>query len=283
MKNQEHSILVVALSRKRTHTRNKHKENKTYSPILRIALLFLTMVLVLGCNSEDASDCFQTSGDMITRSVILPAFTSVRIDNDVSIEITQGDTQQITVETRANLWSDLAFFVEEDTFIAQNNNDCNFFREARQTTVKLTIPNLVDIKNNSFGEVRSNGTLFFPDLRLESITTPGLPSVNKSGDFILDVVCDNFRVLANGNSDFFITGSTEMANINFSDEFPLFQGDDFIIQDLTFRHVGAAPMIVHPINSITGEIRATGDVIARNEPPTVNVEELFSGQLIFQD
>lgn len=248
-----------------------------------IVLLLMAIPLFLSCNSEDASDCFQTSGDMITRSVSLPTFTKVRIDNDVSIEITQGNTQEITIETRANLWSDLAFFVEGDTFIAQNNNDCNFFREALHTTVKLTTPNLVDIKNNSFGEVRSNGTLNFPNLRLESRTTVGLPSVNKSGDFILDLTCGNFTVVANGNSDFFISGTTDTANIVFSDEFPLFKGDDFLIQDLTLRHVGAAPMIVHPVNSITGEIRATGDVIARNEPPIVDVQELFTGQLIFED
>lgn len=246
-------------------------------------LLLVAIPLFISCNSEDASDCIQTSGDRITRSVSLPTFTKVRIDNDVSIEITQGDTQQITVQTRENLWSDLVFFVEGDTFIAQNNNDCNFFREALQTTVKLTTPNLVNIKNNSFGEVRSNGTLSFPNLRLESTTTAGLSSVNKSGDFILNVACTDFRVVANGNSDFFISGTTDTANIIFSDEFPLFQGDDFLIQDLTFRHVGAAAMIVHPINSITGEIRATGDVIARNEPPTVAVQEFFTGQLIFED
>lgn len=259
---------------------------KNFWPKLNTSLSLLLLIVILlfiSCNDEDATDCLQTSGDPITRSIELPAFTRVRIDNDVSIEITQGDTQEITIETRANLWSDLAFFVEDDTFIAQNNNDCNFFREALETTVKLTTPNLEDIKNNSFGEVRSNGTLHFPNLRLESITTPGLPSVNKSGDFILDVACTSFRVVANGNSDFFISGTADTANIIFSDEFPLFQGDNFFIQDLSFRQVGAAPMIVYPINSITGEIRATGDVIARNEPPIVNVQELFTGELIFED
>lgn len=247
------------------------------------SLLLLVTVILSACNSEDATDCLQTDGDPIIRSISLPAFTRVRIDNDISIEITQGDTQEITIETRANLWSDLAFFVDENTFIAQNNNDCNLFREAKQTTIKLTTPNLDFIKNNSFGEVRSNGTLSFPTLSLESRTTVGLPSTNKSGDFILVLDCIDFFVSANGNSDFFISGNTQNANIVFSDEFPLFQGDQFLIQDLTFRHTGAAPMIVNPQNSITGEIRATGDVISHNEPPIIDVQELFTGKLIFED
>lgn len=250
---------------------------------LPLSLAMSLLIILTSCNSEDATDCLQTDGEAITRSITLPEFTRVRIDNDVSIEITQGDTQSITVETRANLWNDLAFKVEDDTFIAQNNNDCNLLREFKQTTVKLTIPNLVFIKNNSIGEVRSSGTLNFPVLRLESVTTIGLPSVNKSGDFILDIDCDSFFVLANGNSDFYITGNSQEATINFSDEFPLFDGGELIVQDLIIRHAGAAPMIVNPQNSITGEIRATGDVIARTEPPIEDVVELFTGRLIYQN
>jgi len=71
-------------------------------------------------------------------------------------------------------------------------------------------------------------------------------------------------------------------NINFSDEFPTLYGEDLIAQNVVVRHVGAAPMIVNPQASITGEIRATGDVIAKNEPPVVNVVELFTGRLLFE-
>lgn len=249
---------------------------------LRYTVL-LSLVLLASCNSEDTIDCLQTNGDRITRSVQLPVFTALRIDNDLSIEITQGDTQQISIETRENLWSNLAFFIEDNTFIARDNNSCNLFRDGKQTTIKLTTPNLNFIKNNSSGEVRSNGTLNFPSLRLESVTTIGLEDVNKSGDFFLDVNSENLRIVANGNSDFFISGNALSANISFSDEFPLLEASNLIVQDLSIRHAGAAPMIVNPQNSITGQIRATGDVIARNLPPIVAIEELFTGKLIFED
>ena len=253
---------------------------KRYLFIVTLSLLLITLS---SCDSENAPDCFQLDGDPITRSVTLPSFTRVRIDNDINIEITQGDTQEIIIETRDNLWSDLAFFVEGNTFIARNNNGCNLFRETKLTTVKLTTPNLIFIKNNSFGEVHSNGMLDFPNLRLESITTPSLEDVNKTGDFFLDLNCENLIVVANGNSDFFLSGNSLNANIIFSDEFPSLDGSNLTIQDLTIRHVGAAPMIVNPQNSITGVIRATGDVISLNRPPIVDVDELFTGRLIFED
>ncbi|MFT5890862.1 MAG: hypothetical protein ACI9Y7_000960 [Dokdonia sp.] len=244
------------------------------------ALLFIT--LSYGCDSEDAIDCLQTDGDPITRTLELPFFDKVRTENDMRLEITQGNTQSITIETRENLFNDLVFKVEDDTFIMQNQNGCNLVRNFGRTLVRITVPNLTLIKNSATYEIRSNGTLTFPRVRLESVTTPGLDSPNKTGDFFLDFQSDRILIVANGMSDFYITGTTEELDINFSDEFPTLFAGDLIAQDVIVRHVGAAPMIVNPQASITGEIRATGDVIAKNQPPIVDVEELFTGRLIFE-
>ncbi|MFC4635726.1 head GIN domain-containing protein [Dokdonia ponticola] len=249
----------------------------------RILAAFLFIAILLpSCNSEDANDCLQTDGDAITRTIELPFFDKVRTENDIRLEITQGATQSITVETRENLFNDLVFKVEDDTFVMQNKNGCNIFRDFGQTLVRITVPNLRFIKNSATNEIRSNGTLTFPQVRLESITTPGVDNPNKTGDFFLDFQSERIVIVANGMSDFFISGTTDELNVIFSDEFPTLYGEDLIAQDVIVRHVGAAPMIVNPQESITGEIRATGDVIAKNQPPIVDVEELFTGQLIFE-
>jgi hypothetical protein len=39
-------------------------------------------------------------------------------------------------------------------------------------------------------------------------------------------------------------------------------------------------MILKPIQSISGKILNTGNVILKNNPPIINVEQLFSGHLI---
>lgn len=257
---------------------------KAYLPKARRTLtasLFIA-TLLLSCNSEDANDCLQTDGDALTRTIELPFFNKVRTENDIRLEITQGATQSITVETRENLFNDLVFKVEDDTFVMQNKNGCNVFRDFGQTLVRITVPNLTLIKNSATYEIRGNGTLSFPSVRLESVTTPGVDNPNKSGDFFLDFQSENIQIVANGMSDFHISGTTENLNINFSDEFPTLFGENLIAQDVIVRHVGAAPMIVNPQESITGEIRATGDVIAKNQPPIIDVEELFTGQLIFE-
>ena len=54
------------------------------------------------------------------------------------------------------------------------------------------------------------------------------------------------------------------------------------MQDLSVLHRGTNKFIVNPQQSIRGEIRSTGDVISVNQPPIVEVEEFFTGRLIFQ-
>jgi hypothetical protein len=41
-------------------------------------------------------------------------------------------------------------------------------------------------------------------------------------------------------------------------------------------------MILYPIQSIKGEIRSSGNVIAKNRPPIVKVETFYTGRLIFE-
>jgi len=248
----------------------------------RILVMLLLTTLLYSCDSEDANNCIQTDGDAITRTIELPFFDKVRTENDIRLEITQGDIQSVTIETRENLFNDLVFKVEDDTFIMQNKNGCNIFRDFGRTLVRITVPNLTFIKNSSTYEIRSNGTLIFPNVTLESITSLDVESANKTGDFFLNFQSERIVIVANGMSDFHISGTTNNLNVIFSDEFPKLYGENLIAQDVIVRHVGAAPMIVNPQESITGQIRATGDVIAKNQPPIVNVTELFTGRLLFE-
>ncbi len=42
-------------------------------------------------------------------------------------------------------------------------------------------------------------------------------------------------------------------------------------------------MIINAQQSLIGEIRGTGDVILVNTPSVIDVEQFYTGQLIFED
>jgi hypothetical protein len=57
---------------------------------------------------------------------------------------------------------------------------------------------------------------------------------------------------------------------------------NFEVQNLNIYHRSSNKMIVNPQQSIRGEIRSVGDVIAVFQPLVVEVEQFYTGRLIFE-
>ena len=151
------------------------------------------------------------------------------------------------------------------------------------TKVFVTAPNITEIRNSSAYDVVGEGILNFPNLTLVSNSSAGPETIRKSGDFYLNINSEEFRVIANGQSVFYITGNAEKATLSFEDEMPRFEGKDFIINELAVFQRSANKMIVNPQQSIIGKILATGDIISYNRPQLIDVKELFTGRLLFED
>ncbi|WP_114491308.1 head GIN domain-containing protein [Candidatus Ulvibacter alkanivorans] len=249
---------------------------------MKYKIVVALVVLFSSCNSEDAWDCLQTTGPVVSQEFELANFDKVSIENDITLIVKQGP-QQLRIETGENLLPDISVSLDGETLRIKNNNKCEFVREYETTTVYLTAPNLTEIRNSSYRNVRSDGVLQYPVLSLVSNTTAGPEDVAKGGDFILEVECEQFFVAANGQSLFVISGFSEKATIGFEDEIPRFDGADFIVNDLNVFQRSANTMTVNPQERIRGKIYGTGDVISLNRPPIVDVEEFFTGRLIFQD
>lgn len=247
--------------------------------IIYIAIL----IGFISCNSEDVSDCFQSEGTIIQEEINVGYFNKIRIEDDVTLVIKQALEQEVVIETGENLLNDVAVFIEEETLVIQDNNGCNLSRDYGVTKAFVSVSNLIEIRNSSTEEVISDGLISFPELKLVSNSTGNIEDTHKSGDFILHLENESLIVNANGQSVFYITGKTNRARINFGDEWPRFEGEDFIINNLTIFQRSATLMKVNPLEKITGEIRGTGNVISMNRPPIVEVEEFFSGTLIFLD
>lgn len=249
-----------------------------------LPISFIVLITV-SCDSENANDCLQTDGDTITYIETVATFTEIQLEDDIQLILKEGPEQEVIIETGENLVSDLVIKVEEETLVLQNNNGCNFLRDFGKTIVTVTSPNITFIRQASSFPIRSEGTLSYPSLTIWSNTNPNALNIddpNKSGEVQLSLDVEQLNISANGSSNFILDGNADNASMVFSDEFPQMDARDLIVQDITLRHVSAAQMVVNPINSISGQIRATGDVIAVNRPTTVDVETFFTGSLIFE-
>lgn len=248
--------------------------------IIYIAILFLVFA---SCEIDNVSDCFQSTGSIITTEMEVGPFTKLRFENDISVILKQDSIQKVYLETGENLLSNIEVKVEDGVLIIKDNHGCRLTREYGVTKAFISVPNLTEIRNSSPRDITSDGVLNFPNLTLISNTTGNIEGSNKSGDFRLQVDCENFNVSANGQSIFYITGKTKNASLSFSDEWPRFEGEDFSIETLSFSQRSATYMKVFPENKVSGQIRGTGDVILVNRPDIIEVEEFFTGRLIIED
>jgi len=247
-------------------------------------LFFVCLVfLLLSCDSETGWDCVQAAGSKVSKEYLVSDFTKIRIEDDVTLYLKQGDSTKIILETGENLLSDISVSVEDGTLVVKDHNNCNLVRDYGITKVFVTTPNITEIRNSSAYDVIGEGVLQFPRLTLVSNSSVGPETIRKGGDFYLNIICEEFRVNANGQSTFYITGTAEKANLSFADEMPRFEGENFTIDELTVFQRSANKMIVNPQQSIIGKIVATGDIISYNRPPLVDVKELFTGRLLFED
>jgi len=245
-------------------------------------LLSCFMSLWMSCDNPDASDCLKTVGDEVERVTELPVFERVLVNRDVELFINQGPTHEARIITGENLINGVTAEVIDGQLIVTNYNTCNWVRDYGVTKVYITAPNLTEIRISSQFAVNSMGVLNFPELTLLSEDF-NLPNALAIGDFHMNIQSQKLRVVSNNISSFHIEGLVDELEVEFYGGLGRFEGGALVSDHVTIFHRGSNDMIVHPRQSLKGEIRGPGDVIAVHKPPTVEVEQVYTGRLIFQE
>ncbi|MEH6535365.1 MAG: head GIN domain-containing protein [Psychroserpens sp.] len=249
---------------------------------MKKGLYILFTVLLLSCNGENVPDCFQNAGDIIEKEFDVEAFTKITAFQRVELIITDAPTQSVTVQTGEYLMDDIEVRVIDGRLELYNNNSCNLTRNYGVTKVFVNVPNLTEIRNASGLPVRSEGVLNYDTLQLYSEDFTNEDAFNVDGEFHLELQCNILKIEVNGLSSMFLNGETENLNIRFVAGDARFEGRNLIAQNVNIFQRSSNDMIINAQQSLTGEIRSTGDVIVVNTPPIVDVEQFYTGQLIFE-
>jgi hypothetical protein len=242
----------------------------------------LSLIILIACDSESAGDCFQTKGAAVQQEVVVTSFEKILVNRDVELIVKEGIDYEVVIETGENLLNDVKAIVIDNELQLSDNNTCNYLREYGITKVFVTAPNITEIRNSSQNEVSSNGILNYNNINLicEDFNAPGSFTV---GDFRMQLNSSRLSVGSNNISSFYISGQVDDLFIGFYSGAGRFEGENLIADNIYVYHRGSNDMIVNPQISLTGELRGTGNLISINNPPTVEVEQLYTGQLIFDN
>ncbi|WP_435624799.1 head GIN domain-containing protein [Flagellimonas sp.] len=241
------------------------------------------LLLLFSCNGENVPDCFQNAGDLVRVEVDVPDFTTITVFEKLNLVVRQGAEQRVEIESGEFLLNEISAEVENGRLVVRNDNGCNFFRDFDISTVYVTSPNITEIRSSTGLLVSSDGVLSYPNLTLltESFINPESETTDGSFDLNLDV--GQLSIVVNGIAFFQIDGLAENLNINVAAGDSRIEAENLIAQNVTLNHRGTNNIFVNPQQSLSGVIRGTGDVISFNRPPSVDVEEIFNGRLIFRE
>lgn len=242
-------------------------------------LIYIIIIVFFACDKEDANDCFQTEGEIIQQEVAVSQFQKILVNKDIELIISQGGDYEVIVETGSNLINDIKVEIVGEELRLSDNNSCNFVRGYGITKIHVIAPNITEIRSSTQFDISSEGELNFDNLILISEDSNASDSYTV-GDFRLTTNSNTLRVVSNNISSFYIDGITESLIVGFYSGTGRFEGEDLLAKHIDVFHRGSNDMIVHPIESLSGELRGTGDLITVNQATTVNVEQYYSGQLI---
>jgi hypothetical protein len=247
---------------------------------MKYCTYIVILIALLACDSENTVDCLQTVGKTVQQEIEVESFNKILVNRDITLVVKHASTHSVLVETGSNLLNDVVVKVDNNKLILTDNNTCNFVRDFGVTKIIVSTPTLLEIRTSTQYPITSEGVLGFENLTLisENFNMPGTFTV---GDFDLQINSNSLTVLSNGLSAFYLRGTVNNLSLSFFSGQARFEGADLMAQNIEVFHRGSNDMVVNPQQSITGSIVATGNVIAKNQPPVVDVEELFNGRLIF--
>jgi hypothetical protein len=248
--------------------------------MIKKVIYILSLMFIVACNSEDASDCFQTEGNIVQQEVVVSSFEKILVNRDIELIVKQGPEYKVVIETGENLLNDVIATVVNNELQLSDYNSCNYVRDYGITKVYVTTPNITHIRNSSQYEVSSDSVLTFSQLNLisEDFNASGSFTV---GDFRLQINNDKLNIVSNNISSFYISGTTNDLFVGFYSGAGRFEGESLIAQNIDVFHRGSNDMVVNPQILLSGELRGTGNLISVNQPPTIDVEQFYTGELIF--
>lgn len=245
-------------------------------------IIFVLAVLVLFISCEKPSDCIGTTGNIVSRTYeVTNSFNKIYVYKGVGLVVKEGTAYKVEVITGDNLLDNISVeFRGTDELHLKDNSSCNWTRAYGQIKVYVTTPHLesLDITSTTEQDIDSDGILTHNILRMISMDLgPGAGT----NDFHMQV--NNYQtVIENNNvSRFYLSGQTNEALFNFYDGNGRIQAENLTAQNIKVFHRGSNDMVVKPMQSIIGKMVSTGNIVLKNVPPIVAVEELYQGRVVY--
>lgn len=237
------------------------------------------LLAVTGC--ENGGDCLKTAGDLAELELEMDAFSSILVNEDISLVISQGDEYGVKVVTGENLIEDFKAEVDNGQLILTMENTCELLREYKTTKVYVTAPDITEIISSTQFDISSDGVLDFDTLTLRCTRLTDDRWV-VSGEFFLQLRVQKLNIRANELANFEVSGTADQLDINLADGDVRAYLADLVVREAQVYHRSAQDITLNATESVRGGLWSTGDLILVNTPPVVEVSQNYKGKVVYR-
>lgn len=239
------------------------------------------MALIFVCCSNP-EQCTKSSGALIIKNFDYLTFDKILVFKGINIVIIEGATHKVSVQSGTNLIDDIDVRVVNGQLQLKDNTTCNWVREFTETIITITTPTLKEIYSKTEGTITTVGKLTFPNLKLIALDNfDGLGGAG-TGDFTMDLNCENVEIENNHVANFTLSGHTAKLNISIYEGNGKINSENLVAQNVQISHRGSNSVRVKAIQSLTGNIYNIGHVYCYSQPIDVRITEHYRGKLIYK-
>lgn len=237
------------------------------------------LLLFTGCNS--GPDCLTRTGKKVILNLPVDEFTSILVNEDIEMVLTQGNEYSLRIETGENLIEDFSAEVVGEQLVLTMKNTCEWVRDYNTTTVYVSAPGLEEIISATQFAVRSAEVLDYDKLDLYSYSFGGERDYLVNGEFFLDLRVDTLNILANEMANFEISGQADRVSVRLEAGDVRVYMPELLVREAEVFHRSAMDITLNPTERVTGGLWSTGDLVLMNRPLVVDVTENYKGRVIY--
>lgn len=230
-----------------------------------LKFFILTSVIIFLLDSC-ISNCDEGSGIVKESERDISNVTEIELSGTAQVFLTQGDTEQLVVETDDNLISQI--------ITKQDGNNLQIFEKncvhASVLNVYITVIDLDKIKVSGAGELICNTKFETSELIL---------NVDGAGDINMILEVENLTTEISGSGDIILSGIVQNNNV-FIDGAGRLSAFNLISSSTEAKVEGSGDCEILVNNSLEAIISGSGDLKYKGNPQKISTEVKGAGELI---
>jgi len=218
-------------------------KNKSYF----IVLAFITSVslLIASCNFMGA---IKGNGKIVSVDRELNGeFAKVEIEGTYTLNISQGTTPKLRIETDENLIPYIETKVKNHKLIVKNKRRIS---SAKDIIINLTIGTITDLEASGAVLVRSAGKINFDKFNME---------LNGASNVLMEMNCVEFNAECNGSSTLKLIGAASDSKIEVSGACDI-DNQQMIVENMNLIVNGGAKVIVNVLTKLDVKVNGAAQV-----------------------